>query len=117
MIRHGKVARLPAALREELNRRLEDGHSHREMVAWLNGLPAVQAVLAERFGGRPISEQNMSAWWRGGYAEWEAPRLLAQHRAYRAANQGGPQVTKGSHPVAKGSHPVAKGSHPVNQGN
>src|SRR5882757_2859219 len=104
MIRHGKVARLPAALREELNRRLEDGHSHRELVAWLNGLPAVQGVLAERFGGRPISEQNMSAWCHGGYAEWEAPRLLAQHLAYRAANQGGAQVTKGSPQVAKGSH-------------
>ena len=38
--RNGKVARLPKVVREELNRRLEDGQLGRELLCWLNGLPA-----------------------------------------------------------------------------
>jgi hypothetical protein len=68
--RVGKIARLPKVIREELNRRLEDGALGTEMVAWLNGLPEVQCILAEQFGGRLISNQNLSDWRHGGYHEW-----------------------------------------------
>ncbi|MDB6019687.1 MAG: hypothetical protein JWR19_4176 [Pedosphaera sp.] len=44
-------------------------------------------------------------------------RLLAQHRSCGAANQGGPQVAKGSHWVNQGSSQATKGSHQANQGN
>ncbi len=69
MTRIGKIARLPHALRETLNRRLQDGEPGTELVAWLNGLPAVKQALAKDFGGRPITEQNLSEWRQRGYGD------------------------------------------------
>ena len=70
MTRNGKIARLPRSVREELNRRLHNGESGKNLVDWLNGLPKVQEVLADEFGGRPISEQNLSEWKQGGFEDW-----------------------------------------------
>ena len=70
MTRNGKIARLPWALREELNRRLRDGEPGKNLVDWLNNLPAVQEVLRKEFGGQLISEQNLSGWKQGGFEEW-----------------------------------------------
>ena len=70
LTRNGKIARLPKAIREELNRRLSDGEPGKDLVEWLNGLPQVRHVVAEDFGGRPVREQNLSEWRQGGYAEW-----------------------------------------------
>ena len=67
---HGKIARLPRNLRHELNQRLADGEPSDSLLAWLNAQPEVQAVLADRFGGNPISPQNLSNWRQGGYKEW-----------------------------------------------
>jgi len=72
MTRNGKIARLPAALREELNRRLHDGEQGKHLVEWLNGLPKVQAILKTAFEGRPITEDNLSEWRNGGYLAWAA---------------------------------------------
>ena len=72
MTRRGKIARLPHELREELNRRLNDGERGKPLVTWLNGLPAVRAVLAKEFAGKPIREQNLSDWRQGGYRDWLA---------------------------------------------
>ena len=71
MTRVGKIARLPRAIREQLNRRLEDGESGVNAVAWLNAQPKVLAVLQAEFGGRPVNEQNVSEWKLGGYVEWQ----------------------------------------------
>jgi hypothetical protein len=70
MTRNGKIARLSRNVREELNRRLRDGEQGKRLVEWLNALPKVQEVLAEEFGGRPISEQNLSEWKQGGFEDW-----------------------------------------------
>src|SRR5689334_5444823 len=70
MSRIGKIARLPKAVREELNRRLEDGEQQSRLVEWLNGRPEVQAVLKAEFDGRPINEPNMTAWAQGGFEDW-----------------------------------------------
>jgi hypothetical protein len=77
--RTGKIARLPAAIRHELNRRLHNGALGRELVPWLNTLPEVQSVLAHRFASRPITEDNISAWRRGGFRDW----LLDEERRAR----------------------------------
>ena len=77
--RTGKIARLPGAVREELNRRLHNGVLGQEIVPWLNELPDVQRVLADLFGGRPISEDNLSEWRRGGFQDW----LLQEERRVR----------------------------------
>jgi hypothetical protein len=80
--RNGKIARLPLAVREELNRRLENGESGTSLRAWLHSLPEVQAVLRAEFDGRAINAQNLTEWRQGGYREWLAAqeaRALAEH--------------------------------------
>ena len=71
MTRVGKIARLPQAVRRSLNQRLANGEKGTTLVAWLNGLPEVWLVLMCDFGGRPITEQNLSEWKQGGFAEWQ----------------------------------------------
>jgi hypothetical protein len=71
MTRNGKIARLPLAIRLDLNQRLQDGQKGRHLVAWLNGLPEVKAVMAAEFNGEPITESNLSRWKNGGYQTWE----------------------------------------------
>src|ERR1700722_11696466 len=71
MSRTGKIARLPKEIREQLNHRLEDGETGGELASWLNGLPECQEMLAEKFGGRPINEGNISEWRLGGYEDWQ----------------------------------------------
>jgi hypothetical protein len=68
MIHNGKIGRLPRAVREQLNRRLDNGGQGRQLLEWLNSLPEVQAVVAREFGGKPIRKQNLSEWRNGGYA-------------------------------------------------
>lgn len=70
MTRNGKIARLPASIRDHLNRRLSDGEPGTRLVQWLNGLPLVQEVMADEFGGRPVKEQNLTEWKQGGYEDW-----------------------------------------------
>ena len=76
MTRNGKIARLPAAIREELNRRLLDGEQGKQLVEWLNGLPQAQAVMQAHFQGHPISEKNLSEWKTGGFLAWEAGQRM-----------------------------------------
>ena len=68
--RRGKIARLPPRIRHELNVRLDDGDPFAEILAWLNPLPEVQAVLAEHFAGEPIRQQNLSHWKQRGHQDW-----------------------------------------------
>lgn len=79
--RNGKIAKLPKAIREALNRRLEDGEPAATLATWLNQLPEVRTLQQEN-GTRPIREQNISEWRKGGYRDWlakqEALELAAQ---------------------------------------
>jgi len=72
MARNGKIARLPREIRDELNRRLQHGEQGGPLLAWLNALPDVAAVLAREFAGNPVSKQNLCEWRAGGFAEWQA---------------------------------------------
>ena len=81
MLRKGKIARLPRALRHELNCRLADNQDGGVTLNWLNALPEVKAVLARDFGGEPIGKQNLYEWRQGGFVEWQARQdLLEQAR-------------------------------------
>jgi hypothetical protein len=66
----GKIGRLRKALRGKINRRLQNGERARSLVAWLNSLPEVKAMIAAEFGGKPIREQNLSEWRKTGYQDW-----------------------------------------------
>ena len=61
MTRNGKIARLPRSIREQVNRKLDDGITGVEIVEWLNTLPEAQALMAAEFDGRPIREQRLGA--------------------------------------------------------
>jgi len=78
--RRGKIARLPLAIRQELNTRLRNGEEGKQLVLWLNGLPAVQEILAVQFKGKPIAESNLSNWKAGGYADWLLEQMAPQTR-------------------------------------
>jgi hypothetical protein len=87
--RNGKIARLPSALREELNRRLYAGATGRSLIAWLNELPEVRTAMNDYFEGSEIREQNISEWKKGGYEDWlrqEEAMALAE-RLYERAEQ------------------------------
>lgn len=70
MTRNGKIARLPRDIRNQLNRRLQDGEPGNRLVGWLNSLPETKKVLATEFRGCDINEQNLSEWKQGGYQDW-----------------------------------------------
>jgi hypothetical protein len=70
MARNGKIARMSLDIRNELNRRLQDGEPGGTLLKWLNGLKPVQDILKQHFSGMPISEQNLSEWRQGGYKDW-----------------------------------------------
>jgi hypothetical protein len=76
--RNGKIARLPHNIREQLNQRLQDGVQGKDLVAWLNGLPAVRSIIEQEFGSRPIREQNLSEWRTGGYLDWLSQRTALE---------------------------------------
>ena len=69
--RNGKIARLPKAIREQLNRRLDDNEQGKLLVEWINSLPEAQAVFKSEFNGCPLNEQNLSAWKQGGFRAWQ----------------------------------------------
>ncbi len=69
-MRTGKIARLPHDIREQLNRRLNDGEQAHPILNWLNSVPEVQAVLAANFDGRPLNKVNLTEWRHGGYRDW-----------------------------------------------
>ncbi|HSY18781.1 MAG TPA: hypothetical protein VK815_10625 [Candidatus Acidoferrales bacterium] len=73
----GKISRLPREIREQVNERLDAGEPGNRLVDWLNGLPAVRALLAAEFGGAAINEQNLTNWKQGGFREWRMEREVA----------------------------------------
>jgi hypothetical protein len=95
MTRKGKIARLPHALRTEVNTRLHNGQTGPVILKWLNSQPAAKKVWAEHFAGVAASEQNLSEWRTGGYREWLSRQERTEHLktlsqfARDAANAGG----------------------------
>jgi hypothetical protein len=67
--RLGKIAQLPKPIRDDLNRRLQNGRQGPELLAWLNELPETREILPE-FNDQPINKSNLSDWRHGGFLEW-----------------------------------------------
>lgn len=106
--RKGKIARLPKVIRDQVNARLADNQPASVILPWVNELPEVKAILAEHFAGEPISDQNLSAWRTGGFAEWmknsyeiEQTRKRAAH-ALELVKAGGFNISDGMAAILAG---------------
>ena len=106
--RKGKIARLPAPIREEVCQRLFNGEPGSKILSWLHELPDVLRVLDEHFHEEPISPQNLSEWRKGGYQEWMDRRERVQHiknlsdYSLKLAQAGGGTLTEGAAAIAGG---------------
>src|ERR1700677_4199748 len=72
--RNGKIANLPNDIQEQLNLRLLEGETGKELAAWLNALPEVQSILGAQFNSSGISEVNLTHWRHGGSLQWLTER-------------------------------------------
>lgn len=95
MARQGKFARLPHALREQVNHRLLNGESAGTLLPWLNAQPDAARIWDLHFDGAPATPQNLSEWRGGGWKDWLADRekientkSLAEFAAKQAAAGG-----------------------------
>jgi len=77
--RTSKIARLPKTIRDELNHKIENGLLGKTITNWLNNLPEVKQIMAEQFGGRVITHQNLSEWRHTGFIDWQMNREGRQH--------------------------------------
>lgn len=75
---YGKIDTLPAAIRDALNQRLEDGQTGSVILPWINGLAEVKAHLKANFAGAEITDQNLSNWRNGGFKKWQQRREQTQ---------------------------------------
>lgn len=88
MARKGKIARLPFAAREEINRRLLDNEPGQRIIEWINSTHKLRGPAA-------VTDSNLSDWRAGGFAEWleghekvERTKSLAEY-CLRLAEAGG----------------------------
>lgn len=111
--RTGKIARLPLALREELNRRMLENEPASKILPWLNGLPQMQQIIGEmgEAGGHKVGvcdDKNLSDWRRGGFAEWVARReRVAETRelaswSVKLAQAAGGNISEGAAAILSG---------------
>ena len=56
---------------------MENGEPGAVLVAWLNEQPKTKEAMAAYFGGRKITEQNLSEWRGGGHQDWLAQEAAA----------------------------------------
>ena len=78
--RNGKVARLPFALRSEINRMLDDGLPYKAII--------------EKLGeaGRHLNEDNLSNWRLGGYQDYLKAQVI--HERARAQTEAAADVVR-----------------------
>lgn len=108
MARIGKIARLPAELREQINLRLLAGEPAAKILPWLNALPEVKTLLEEDFEGLSLNDENLSKWRKGGFQEWLARRdRVATVRelsmlSVKLAEANGGSISEGAAAIAAG---------------
>ncbi len=106
--RKGKIARLPERIRDEVCRRLLDGQTGPEICTWVNRVPEVKAILKAHFGGKPIRDNNLSEWRKGGFIEWRDRReMVAETKdlarfSIEMARADGQNLTEGAAVIVAG---------------
>ena len=67
----GKITQPPDEIREQLNQKMQAGDKPASLLKWLNALPEVQALIAEKFDDHPITKQNLSEYKRHSFRNWQ----------------------------------------------
>lgn len=101
--RNGKIARLPAKIRDQVNQRILDGQTADKILAWVNDSQELR-------GPRAITPQNLSEWRAedGGFEEWKDEQEHVEHirqlseYALRLGEAAGGSITDGSAAIAGG---------------
>lgn len=107
MARQGKIARLPHALRDEVNRRLLNGETARELLGWLNAQPSAIETWATHFEDAPANPQNLSEWRLGGYKDWLKKRERVENLKTLSAYAS--ELAKAGGSVSDGAAAIAAG--------
>src|SRR5436190_18635484 len=84
--RRGKVARLPFALRQQINGMLDDGLPYKTIIVKLGET------------GRHLSEDNIGNWRRGGYQDYLKTQVLSDRA--RAQTEAAADVLRDTGPVS-----------------
>lgn len=105
--RRGKIARLPQSLRDELCLRMLNGEPGSKLLPWLNAQPACAAVVAEQFGGEPITDSNLSNWRAGGFEDWRKKRERIEHT--KALSLFAVELAKAGGKISEGAAAIAGG--------
>ena len=106
--RRGKIAQCPRHIRERIYAMLDDGKQGREVLAWANAQPEVVALVKEKFEGEPISDNNLSQWFKGGFLDWRAEQEEVEKTqkfaefSLRLAGAAGGSVSEGAAAIAAG---------------
>lgn len=106
---YGKIHRLPAATRDEICERLNNGQTAEQILGWVNALAPTRKMLRDLFDGKPISPQNLSTFRQGSYfKKWmddqrktEAIKDMATF-SMRAATAAGGDMGEGAVAILAG---------------
>lgn len=107
MARQGKIARLPHALRDQVNRRLLDGEHAEEILSWLNSQPQAIATWKDHFEGAEANSQNLSAWRLGGHADWLQQREKVED--LKALSEFALDLARAGGSISEGAAAIAAG--------
>jgi hypothetical protein len=107
MARQGKIARLPHALRDRVNRALLNGETARELLGWLNQEAEAIETWEQHFEGAEANPQNLSEWRLGGYKDWIRKREKVENLKTLSsfcldAAKAGQNISDGAAAIAAG---------------
>ena len=104
----GKIARLPAKVRDQVCQRLHDGQPGSVILPWLNALPEVKELVFHGFKGIPVGDENLSVWRKTGYQDWlrrheriERTKELSRYAA-EVSRANGASIADGAAAIASG---------------
>src|SRR5438128_12683110 len=84
--RNGKVARLPFALRQQINRMLDDGVPYKTIIEKLGD------------AGKQLREDNIGNWRAGGYQDYLKAQMISDRA--RAQTESAADLLRDSGPVS-----------------
>ena len=109
MALQSKISQLPRKVRDELNRRLDDGQLSPEILPWVNALPETKELVKRKFKDVEVSNQNLSEWRETGYSDWQDQQKElhfirgAVEFSKDVVRSTGLQLTEGAAAIAAGS--------------